>query len=58
MIDPNNTGQSDEEQAQIRTVIRSSLEKTDKGGTANTIQNCVTVFENDPLFAGRSAEIC
>ena len=53
MVDPINTGQPDEDLEQIRTVIRSSLEKTDKGGTANTIQNCVTVFENDPLFAGK-----
>ncbi|MBQ9263483.1 MAG: virulence-associated protein E [Clostridia bacterium] len=53
MVDPNNTGQANEDQEQIRTVIRSMLEKTDKGGTANTIQNCITVFENDPLFAGK-----
>ena len=53
MVDPINTGQTDEDLEQIHTVIRSSLEKTDKGGTANTIQNCVTVFENDPLFAGK-----
>ena len=53
MNEPIGTGQSDEDLEQIRTVIRSSLEKTDKGGTANTIQNCITVFENDPLFAGK-----
>ena len=58
MVDQNNTRQANEELEQIRTVIRLMLEKTDKGGTANTIQNCITVFENDPLFAGRSAGTC
>ena len=53
MVDQNNTRQANEELEQIRTVIRLMLEKTDKGGTANTIQNCITVFENDPLFAGK-----
>lgn len=53
MNESNDTGQSDEELEQIRTVIRSSLEKTDKGGTANTIQNCIMVFENDHLFSGK-----
>lgn len=38
---------------QLRASIRESLEKTDKGGTANTILNCVTVYERDPLFAGK-----
>ena len=37
MVDLNNTGQSDEDLEQIRTVIRSSLEKTDKGGLLTRI---------------------
>ena len=44
---------TDEELEQMRTSLRDSLEKTDKGGTANSIRNCVIVFENDPLFAGK-----
>ena len=38
---------------QLRAMIRDLLEKTEKGGTANTIQNCVFVFENDPTFSGK-----
>ena len=38
---------------QLRGSIRESLEKTDKGGTANTISNCVTIYEQDPTFAGK-----
>ena len=38
---------------QYRRWILESLDKTEKGGTANSIQNCVFVFEHDPLFAGR-----
>ena len=41
------------EQDQLRGSIRESLEKTEKGGTANTILNCVTVYELDPTFAGK-----
>lgn len=37
----------------MRAAIRGTLEKTDKGGTANSIQNCLIVFENDPVFAGK-----
>lgn len=44
---------SELEQDQLRGAIRESLEKTDKGGTANTILNCVTVYEQDPTFAGK-----
>lgn len=43
----------EEKQEQMRASIRESLEKTDKGGTANTILNCVTVYEQDPTFAGK-----
>ena len=44
---------SEIEQEQTRRFILETLEKTEKGGTANSIQNCVTVFEHDPLFAGQ-----
>ena len=47
------TGQSEMELETLRRSIRESLEKTDKGGTANTILNCVTVYEQDPIFAGK-----
>ena len=33
--------------------MRYCLEKTDKGTTANTIQNCTLVFDCDPLFSGK-----
>ena len=32
--------------------VKSSLEPNEKGNPKNTIQNCVTVLENDPLLAG------
>ena len=38
---------------QCRIAILDALDRTEKGGIANSIQNCVRVFENDPLFAGR-----
>ena len=38
---------------QYRCWILESLARNEKGGTANTIQNCIIVFENDPLFAGK-----
>lgn len=41
------------EQDLMRTSIRELLEKTNKGVTANTILNCVTVYELDPIFAGK-----
>ena len=44
---------TEDELTQKRAQIRNTLEKTDKGGTANTIQNCVLVFEKDPVFAGK-----
>ena len=44
---------SEIEQEQTRRFILETLEKTEKGGTANSIQNCVTVFEHDPLFSGQ-----
>ena len=48
-----NVTASDAELEQYRSWILKSLAKTEKGGIANSIQNCVTVFEYDPLFAGR-----
>ena len=45
--------ETEQEEEQIRTLIKESLEKTDKGGTANTIMNCVAVYERDPIFAGK-----
>lgn len=32
--------------------IRESLEKTEKGFTRQTVENCVTAMENDPLLSG------
>ena len=49
----NTTAEQELEMEQARIAILESLDKTEKGGTANSIQNCVLVFENDPLFAGR-----
>lgn len=51
-----NTGQpplSEEYLEQVRAAIRDTLEKTEKGGIASSIQNCVIVFDNDPTFAGK-----
>ena len=28
------------------------LESTEKGGVRNSIRNCLTVFQNDPLLSG------
>lgn len=55
-IEPYDTGQmalTDTELTEIRDTLRASLDKTEKGGIANSIKNCVIVFENDPLFAGK-----
>ena len=32
--------------------VRESLDMTQKGQTANTIRNCKTVFQHDPLLRG------
>lgn len=32
--------------------IRETLEGTQKGGVKNSIRNCLTVFQRDPLFRG------
>lgn len=55
-IEPYDTGPlalTDAELTEIRGALRASLDKTEKGGIANFIKNCVIVFENDPLFAGK-----
>lgn len=42
----------EEFQEQIRASIRDTLEKTQKGQIASTIQNCTIVLDHDPLFKG------
>ena len=32
------------------------LESTEKGGVRNSIRNCLTVFQNDPLLSGAIAK--
>ena len=32
------------------------LESTEKGGVRNSIRNCLTVFQNDPLLSGTIAK--
>jgi predicted P-loop ATPase len=38
------------EQAQSPEEVRNMLEVTQKGGVKNTIKNCLTVFQRDPLL--------
>ena len=40
------------EPAQTLAEIRETLEGTQKGGVKNSIRNCLTVFQRDPLFRG------
>ena len=40
------------EPAQTPEEIRETLEGTQKGGVKNSIRNCLTVFQRDPLFRG------
>ena len=40
------------EPAQTPAEIRETLEGTQKGGVKNSIRNCLTVFQRDPLFRG------
>lgn len=40
------------EQLEAIRVIRDSLEKTEKGGTKQTVENCVAAMERDPLLKG------
>ncbi len=47
-----NIGQPNDDPNCHRAEIRNWLEKTEKG-VANTIRNCIVIFENDPTFAGK-----
>lgn len=38
-----------------KAAVLDSLERTEKGGVLNTIANCVTVLERDPLLTGALA---
>ena len=40
------------EPAQTQEEIREMLEGTQKGGVKNSIKNCLTVFQRDPLLRG------
>ena len=40
------------EPAQTPAEIRETIEGTQKGGVKNSIRNCLTVFQRDPLFRG------
>lgn len=40
------------EPAQTQEEIRETLEGTQKGGVKNSIKNCLTVFQRDPLLRG------
>ncbi len=35
---------------------KAMLESTEKGGVRNSIRNCLTVFQNDPLLSGAIAK--
>ncbi len=36
-------------------VVKAMLETTEKGGIRNSIRNCLTVFQCDPLLSGAVA---
>jgi predicted P-loop ATPase len=36
--------------------VKAMLESTEKGGVRNSIRNCLTVFQNDPLLSGAIAK--
>ncbi len=36
--------------------VKAMLESTEKGGVRNSIHNCLTVFQNDPLLSGAIAK--
>ena len=36
--------------------VRAMLEGTEKGGVRNSIQNCLTVFQYDPVLSGAVAK--
>ena len=35
--------------------VKSMLDSTEKGGVRNSIRNCLTVFQHDPLLSGAQA---
>ena len=36
--------------------VKAMLESTEKGGVRNSIQNCLTVFQYDPILSGAVAK--
>ena len=44
---------TEEQLEEMRTAIRERLEKTNKGGTANSIANCQLILRHDPIFKGK-----
>ena len=36
--------------------VKAMLESTEKGGVRNSIQNCLTVFQHDPVLSGALAK--
>lgn len=44
---------TEEQLEEMRTAIRERLEKTNKGGTANSISNCQLILRHDPIFKGK-----
>lgn len=43
----------EEQLEEMRAAIREKLEKTNKGGTANSISNCQLILRHDPIFKGK-----
>ena len=44
---------AEEQLKEMRTAIRERLEKTNKGGIANSIANCQLILRYDPVFKGK-----
>ena len=38
--------------------VKAMLDTTEKGGVRNSIKNCLTVFQHDPLLSARLPTIC
>lgn len=36
--------------------VKAMLDSTEKGGVRNSIHNCLTVFQNDPVLSGAIAK--
>lgn len=47
----------EEQLEEMRAAIREKLEKTNKGGTANSISNCQLILRHDPSSKEKSAEM-